>query len=127
MVKYFLLALGSGFVKRVYWHQLFSAGYGLIDHRENQPKPYLQFLAFKTMLSILKNLELKEFKIEKNGNYIFNFDEVLIIWNNKKQQTLYFENKVKTVSIFGKVSFKNIITISNIPQYILSNLTHRTD
>ena len=118
MIKYFLLALGSGFVKRVYWHQLFSAGYGLIDHRENEPKPYLQFLAFKTMLSILKDYELKEFKIEKNGNYIFNFDEVLIIWNNKNKQTLHFKNKVKVISIFGKISFKNQIIISDIPQYI---------
>ncbi|WP_292661792.1 hypothetical protein [Nitratifractor sp.] len=32
MLRYLIIALGSGYVDRVYWWQLFAKGYGLIDH-----------------------------------------------------------------------------------------------
>lgn len=54
LVRYYLLALSSGVVKNVYWHQLIAPGYGLIDNRGDRLIKYPAFEAMKTMLHVLQ-------------------------------------------------------------------------
>jgi len=50
MIEYFKIAKESRKIKRVYWHQLISPGYGLVDSRDGKIVKYPQFYAFKKML-----------------------------------------------------------------------------
>ncbi|MCT7512591.1 PhoP regulatory network YrbL family protein [Aliarcobacter cryaerophilus] len=50
MLEYFEIAKKSKKIKRVYWHQLIAAGYGLVDNRDEKIVKYPQFYAFKEML-----------------------------------------------------------------------------
>jgi hypothetical protein len=60
LVRYFLLALGTGLVERVFWWQMVARGYGLVDpvdptHLRKRPS----FLAFRTMLRELDGARLE--------------------------------------------------------------------
>lgn len=50
LVRYYCLALASGTVKQVYWHQLIAPGYGLVDNRNDELVKYPSYFAFKTLL-----------------------------------------------------------------------------
>jgi hypothetical protein len=50
MRQYYDIALKTGLVSRVYWHQLVAPGYGLVDDREGQLKKYPAFEIYKEML-----------------------------------------------------------------------------
>ena len=50
MLEYFKIAYESKKIKRVYWHQLISPGYGLVDNRDGKILKYPQFYAFKEIL-----------------------------------------------------------------------------
>ncbi|HIQ15246.1 MAG TPA: hypothetical protein EYH38_06715 [Leucothrix sp.] len=63
LVRYYLLALASGVVKNVYWHQLVAPGYGLIDNRNGKLIKYPAFYAFKTMLLLLASVEFVSLKV----------------------------------------------------------------
>jgi len=65
LVRYYLLALASGVVKSVYWHQLIAPGYGLIDNRNDILKKYPAYYAFKTMISLLGNMEFIALTVKK--------------------------------------------------------------
>lgn len=67
MVRYYLLALASGRVERVYWHQLIAPGYGLIDNRGGIRRRSA-FAAFKTMVSHLVKAEVLDY-VRKNGRH----------------------------------------------------------
>jgi hypothetical protein len=53
LVRYFILALASGLVERVYWWQLVAPGYGLVDSREPGWRRRPSYLAFQTMVRLL--------------------------------------------------------------------------
>ena len=87
LVRYYILCLSSGFVKRIYWWQLTAPGYGLVDSREKPWQKRPSFFAFKTMIEHLKgakfiekiahpHLEIFAFRREKN---LFS-----VVWAKKK-------------------------------------------
>ena len=53
MQDYYKIALKSGKVDRVYWHQLIAPGYGLVDNREGIRK-MPAFYKFKNMIEIIE-------------------------------------------------------------------------
>jgi hypothetical protein len=77
LVRYYLLALASGVVKNVYWHQLIAPGYGLIDNRKGLVK-YPAYYAFKTLLSLVKKAQFIEIK-QQQGLYQVRFQGKAII------------------------------------------------
>ena len=102
MVQYYLIALSTGQVDRVYWHQLIAPGYGLVDDRKGLKK-YPAFKAFKTMLKLLRNSTLVEsnleqkvkmmrFKSAKKAIMIYWSDEMLDI---KEGLSLYGEKFIQ--------------------------------
>jgi tRNA A-37 threonylcarbamoyl transferase component Bud32 len=60
LVRYYLLALGTGLVERVFWWQLVARGYGLIDPADPaQPRRRPAFFAFRTLLRELAGCRLE--------------------------------------------------------------------
>lgn len=51
MREYLTIALHTGLVSRVYWHQLVAPGYGLVDNRDGEVKRYPAFDVFKALLA----------------------------------------------------------------------------
>jgi len=55
LVRYYLLALGTGLVERVFWWQVVARGYGLVDPADSaNPRRRPSFFALKTLLEQLK-------------------------------------------------------------------------
>ncbi|PLY11003.1 MAG: hypothetical protein C0626_00045 [Arcobacter sp.] len=50
MKEYHEIAINTGKVRRVYWHQLIAPGYGLVDNREGKLIKLPQFYAYKEMV-----------------------------------------------------------------------------
>jgi len=86
MVQYYLIALATGQVERVYWHQLIAPGYGLVDNREGIKK-YPAFTAFKTMVNLLKGSHLVESNLKQKIK-ILHFKSkkksIKILWSDEK-------------------------------------------
>jgi hypothetical protein len=61
LVRYYLLALGTGLVERVFWWQLVARGYGLVDPGEgSQARCRPSFRAMRTLLSELAGSRLEQ-------------------------------------------------------------------
>ena len=63
MVAYYLIAIASKDIKRVYWHQLIASGYGLVDSRDGIIK-YPAYEAFAFMSKTLSKTKLVDFDID---------------------------------------------------------------
>lgn len=60
LVRYYLLALGTGLVERVFWWQMVARGYGLVDPADPaSPRRRPSFLAFRTLLRELDGARLE--------------------------------------------------------------------
>lgn len=60
LVRYFLLALGTGLVERVFWWQMVARGYGLVDPVDpTNLRKRPSFLAFRTLLRELDGSRLE--------------------------------------------------------------------
>jgi len=57
MIDYFKIASESGFVSRIYWHQLVAPGYGLIDNRYGKMRKTKAFFALKDLVSRNRSAE----------------------------------------------------------------------
>jgi tRNA A-37 threonylcarbamoyl transferase component Bud32 len=61
LARYYLLALGTGLVERVFWWQLVARGYGLIDPSDPlNPRHRPSFFALKTLLRELDGCRLEQ-------------------------------------------------------------------
>ena len=61
LARYYLLALGTGMVERVFWWQLVARGYGLVDPADPaHPRRRPAFYALKTLLRELDGCRLEE-------------------------------------------------------------------
>ena len=53
MIRYYLLMLASGKVKKCYWHQLVAPGYGLVNNLDGEIKKRDAYFCFKHLIAIL--------------------------------------------------------------------------
>jgi len=117
LVRYYILALASGVVTHVYWHQLIAAGYGLIDNREGLVK-YPAYFAFKTLLSLLKPTRFIRLK-QKQGLYHARFQGELSIDVYWSLQPVSLDTKGKTIILRdGKKISKNKVIVGESPLYV---------
>jgi hypothetical protein len=102
MVQYYLLALSTGMVEKVYWHQLVAAGYGLVDTRNGLEK-YPSFEAYKTMVDLLLDAKLISFDFDKEIKYMkFEIEDKIIevFWSKSGAFQKYESDKL--LSLYGK-------------------------
>ncbi len=84
MLQYYLIALSTREVDRVYWHQLIAPGYGLVDNRDGIKK-YPAFVAFQTMLKLLKGAHLEESNLTgevKMMRFSKKSETIMIYWSD---------------------------------------------
>ena len=55
MCEYFDIVAKTKKIKKVFWHQLVSAGYGLVDNRYGKLRKTKAFYEFKKMIENIKN------------------------------------------------------------------------
>ena len=121
LVRYYLLALASGVVKNVYWHQLIAAGYGLIDNRAGLVK-YPAYYAFKTLLSLLKNTQFIELK-QQNNLYYARFKSkrnIDVCWS---LEPIKLNSKGKQIILRdGKEVRQNEVVVGESPIYLIESI-----
>ena len=66
MIRYYLLMLASGKVKKCFWHQLVAPGYGLVNNLDGEIKKRDAYFCFKHLIAILSGGITKKFIQEKN-------------------------------------------------------------
>ncbi len=118
MVRYYLIALATGRVECVYWHQLIAPGYGLIDHRNGITK-YRAFQAFQTLLSFVENAHDIALHTAQ-GIYTFTCKkdrrDISILWS-QHSHTRSFEN-AEVYSVTHERLHNTDVEISHSPVYI---------
>ncbi|CAA6809972.1 MAG: FIG00388565: hypothetical protein [uncultured Campylobacterales bacterium] len=85
LVKYFFIALSSGMIDRVYWHQLIAPGYGLIDDREGFVK-YKSFFVLKHIIHIIEDSKITYSKISaKKGLIVLEKENqnISVVWGKE--------------------------------------------
>lgn len=122
LVRYYMLALATGVVKNVYWHQLIAPGYGLIDNRGNELIKYPAYQAFRAMLFLLQGAKFIRLE-EESGLYkvVFKKDSnvIKVVWSLEKIQ---IKAKVETLLNRDgeKVNSLENIEASGSPIYLIS-------
>ena len=100
MILYHLLAISTGMVETIYWHQLIAKGYGLID--ETNQKKYPSFQAYKIMVKLLKDKRLIEYDLSGDKRYMHFrglHESLKIYWSYKG---LDIKEDAKILNIYGK-------------------------
>ncbi|MCK5903133.1 MAG: hypothetical protein KAG28_08275 [Cocleimonas sp.] len=118
LVRYYLLALASGVVKNVYWHQLIAAGYGLIDQREGLKK-YPAYYAFKTLLFLLKDSQF--INLTQRGTLYharFKLTTLIHVYWALEPITLATEDK-RILLRDGTEVRQKLLTVGESPVYII--------
>jgi len=117
MIRYYLLALSSTTVNTVYWHQLISAGYGLVDNRGKRVKKREVFYAYANMIKLLKNRTLLYSYITDKIEITFD-NGLKVLWTLKGELTL--NNTYESViDIYGYESLGERIVIDDSPVYLI--------
>ncbi len=94
LVRYYLLMLGSGKVKKCYWHQLVAPGYGLVNNIDGKIVKRDAYYCFKHLISSLDGGITKKLIREKNLYCLIVEKENMIveaIWSSDKNA--YFKSK----------------------------------
>lgn len=123
MVKYYLLAISTGQVETIYWHQLIATGYGLIDNR-GEMKKRKAFKAFATMVKILKNATFISFgdsKIISTMKFKTKQKLITIYWSDESFEiNLSYSDEV--LDLTGEVIKSKTILIKKNIIYSFTNL-----
>lgn len=87
LCRYYLLAMSTGGVETIYWHQLFSPGYGLIDNRDGNITLRKSYFYFKTLIRFFAEVSIQS--IEVKGDFYCvnarnkNAKQVSALWMRK--------------------------------------------
>jgi len=86
LTRYYLLALGTGLVERVYWWRLIARGYGLITPENDgglRRRP--AWFALRTVVSQLEGADFHGPLTTRDGSFLYRFtrdaDEVVVGWS----------------------------------------------
>jgi len=135
-VRYYLLALASGVVKTVYWHQLIAPGYGLIDNRQDKLLKYPAYYAFKTLLSILKDTEFlalnitdKQYEVsfQKSKNKSSDSaDQIIDIYWGLEPFVIQTNGRTIIQRDGIELPHTKELQVSSSPVYLINNLTNNS-
>ena len=135
LVRYYLLALSSGVVKHIYWHQLIAPGYGLIDNREGKLTKYPSYHAFKNMLAQLQDANFCELT-QQQGIYCAKFvktvnatnkQSIEVFWSHATTATLptasvsIHSDTQQALSRDGEVIQEEMFDVSGSPTYLITH------
>ena len=124
LVRYYLLTLASGKIKKCYWHQLVAPGYGLVNNLDGKIKKRDAYFCFKFMIEVLSGGLTRKFLQEKNLHCLIVEKEEMIIeavWSSDGNATFKSKPCQQIFDIRGKtIETKNspIIEITDEVIYI---------
>ena len=114
LVRYFLLMLASGRIKKCYWHQLVAPGYGLINNLGDQIVKRDAYYCFKNLIQITAGGKTKKF-IKKKDLFclVFEKDNEIIeaIWSIGKTVSFKSTSSQQIFDMRG-----NLIDTKNLPR-----------
>ncbi len=125
LVRYFVLAMASGLVQRIYWWQLAARGYGLVDPLVNPWEIRPSFVAFKTMQSFLEGTVFERREFHRRA-WIFYFargkQRLAVVWTKKGSLDWEFNWPIRQV--FDRdgqaLTYKGgAIKIEERPKYVI--------
>ena len=127
LVRYYLLALGTGSVAACYWHQLIAPGYGLIDNRGGVLRKRPAYFGFETLCRLFNGAYIEQFsRQEELGYYQLRARkdgmEILALWCCGREATVAMPANTQAVDIEGKtmsVTAGKPITISDSVIYLV--------
>ncbi len=116
LIRYYLLMLGSGKVKKCYWHQLVAPGYGLVNNLNGKIIKRDAYYCFKHLISVLDGGKTKKLISKKNlFCLVVEKDNTIIeaIWSSGKNVYFKSEPDQLILNIRGEViETKNSPTIN---------------
>lgn len=119
MLRFYCLALASGKVEAVYWHQLIAPGYGLIDSRGGVRKR-AAFYVFKQMLAMLQSANVEKFS-QLEGVYrlvcLKEGRKIEVLWLNSDTPVRYLSSQLVLDKMGRKIA--GDIYINQSPIYVL--------
>ncbi len=119
MVRYYLIALATGRVESIYWHQLIAPGYGLIDHRNGIVK-YKAFQVFQTLLHFIDGATQIALEYRK-GIYTFTCKKdtrsITVLWS-QGEHTQSFEDADVYSMTLERLENSHVLIAQN-PVYIV--------
>jgi len=85
MIRYYALALCSGFVDAVYWWRLVARGFGLVDDTQAPWRPRPAYAALKTFVALLGDAAFVEKLQAADGTWALRFEspaagDVVMAW-----------------------------------------------
>ena len=114
LVRYFLLMLASGRIKKCYWHQLVAPGYGLINNLGDQIVKRDAYYCFKNLIQITAGGKTKKF-IKRKDLFclVFEKDNEIIeaIWSIGKTVSFKSTSSQQIFDMRG-----NLIDTKNLPR-----------
>lgn len=127
LVRYYLLALGSGAVAACYWHQLIAPGYGLIDNRGGVLRRRPAYYGFETLCRLFNGACIEQFsRQDELGYYQLRARkdgmEILALWCCDRETTVAMPPNKQAVDIEGRtmsVTPGKPITISDSVIYLV--------
>lgn len=127
LVRYYLLALGTGAVAACYWHQLIAPGYGLIDNRGGVLRRRPAYYGFETLCRLFNGAYIEQFsRQDELGYYQLRARkdgmEILALWCCDRETTVAMPPNKQAVDIEGRtmsVMPGKPITISDSVIYLV--------
>jgi len=123
MVRYYLEALATAQVERIYWHQLIAPGYGLIDNREGIRK-YRSFDAYRQMVTLIDGATDVMLEHEE-GHYKFTCKNhgstITALWSLSHFNTS--TNGADIFNMYGQQINTDEITVSGDVIYLIQKET----
>ena len=106
LVRYYLLMLASGKVKKCYWHQLVAPGYGLVNNLNQKILKRDAYYCFKNLIEMLSDGITKKLIREKNLFCLVVEKEnemVEVIWSIKESASFKSNPNQKITDIRGRI------------------------
>ncbi|MGB7294068.1 MAG: hypothetical protein WBC70_00630 [Candidatus Aminicenantales bacterium] len=124
LVRYFIICLAGGLVERIYWWQLVSPGYGLIDSRERAWRKRPSYYALSQMAMLLEGSRFEGTESSAGGE-VFLFQkgsrEFAVCWTKTGAVEHEFNRTpVQIIDRDGREqpAGSNRIKIEEKPQYV---------
>jgi hypothetical protein len=100
LVRYYIPALASGLIGRVYWWQLAAPGYGLVDPRDNPWRRRPSFEAYRTMAGLLSGAVFLR-RERRDGRHVYFFSkdgmEFAAAWTIGPEHPISWDRPVRRV------------------------------
>ena len=105
LVRYYLLMLASGKVKKCFWHQLIAPGYGLVNNLNGKIVKRDAYYCFKSLVEILNGGITKKLIRRKNFFcFVVEKNNLIIeaVWSNKGEAFFKSNPKQEIYNMRGK-------------------------